>query len=148
MQIIGSTFMKKFLINYFILTALFCFISCKRTEYVLFSSDELLSFCEEHENYKSYLKKKNLIVTGKIAWISYPKDGRALNECAVYLETAGCNPKERSGNFISCHAKKRLSKSCIGKNVMVKGIIENYEVLNNEKFVTVKVCQINLNDDL
>ena len=127
--------------------SLFCILllsltSCEDTISIAFSSNELLSSFENNPDYGIFLKKSELYVTGKVAWISYPKDGFKLNECAIYLETDNSNAEKRTGDFISCHMLERVERMYTGKTLIIHGKYDSYKVINNEKYIILKKCKI------
>ncbi len=146
MQIIGNTFMKKFLMNNFLFIILFIFISCEKGVTLNYTSDELLHFFENNCNTEIDLKKAEIYVTGKVGWISFPKDGRNLNQCTVFLETNNSDSKKRTGNYISCHMINRIEKSYFGKNIVIHGKFDSYTIINQEKYVVLKKCKMFLKE--
>lgn len=139
--------MRRYFIDCVILLLSFLFVGCNKKQVMFFSPDELISYCESHVDYKKNLSEKELYVTGRVAWISYPKDGKNLNECAIYLETRNSISEEREGDFIACHMLERIKNSFVGETVLISGKFYGYDTINDDKYVIIKKCKIILDSE-
>lgn len=124
--------MKKFIISTLLI---FLFISCREeSEVIYFTADELIAYCQNNMNCDKDLKKKKIEVTGKVAWISYPKDGLILDECIINLETTGCDVKKRSGSYITCKISERITNIFSGQEIKIIGLFNGHNIFFDYRY--------------
>ena len=122
MQIIGSIFMKKFLISILCAILTLALNSCKNEERFVCSYADLLKY--DYKQTCIFMKERKSMtfyITGVVQEYYSPKDQPYLNECAIYFyDDKIFDNKKCVGKMISITMKPQIPRDCLGKEITVK----------------------------
>lgn len=120
MQIIGSIFMKKFLIS--ILCVILALASCKNEEKFNCSYKDLLK--DDYDKTLNFMKEKKSMtfyITGIVQEYYSPKDQPYLNECVIYFyDDKLFDNKNCVGKKVTIKMKPLIPRGYIGKEITVR----------------------------
>lgn len=105
------------------------FISCNiKKEIVLIPSNINLleEFKSSPESAKMFYKNKVLVLSGKIDFISWPKDGKKLNHTSVIIGMNNFDRKTLDGDCIGIELDERRMDLKIGDEIKLQAYFTDY----------------------